>query len=186
MELAALLRATMSRARRGRGQRHRLYRLRPIPANTIETVRVASSNGATRRWIRERDQFGRVFAHGVSPAIAPAIYSMRMFCPTIQPSAADPARERSQAGLTFRVVRDEWREHADAPHSVRLLGAGGEWVRRCGCATESSDAPHGLRSPAEGQAETLLTNGPMSFPCPNLGMARPRSCPWRQRQPLRT
>jgi hypothetical protein len=32
-------------------------------------------------------------------------------------------RERSQEGLTFRVVRGEWREHADAPHSVRLLGA---------------------------------------------------------------
>jgi hypothetical protein len=70
-----------------------------------------------------------------------------------------PLREHSQARLNFRVVRGEWREHADAPH--------GEWVRRC--ATESSDeiaAPHGLRSPAERQAETLLTIGPMSFSVP--------------------
>src|SRR5260370_11509694 len=59
-------------------------------------------------------------------------------------------RKRCEAGLCFRVIRSEWHEHADAPHAVSLLRAGGEWVRRC--ATESSDeiaAPHGLRSPAE-------------------------------------
>jgi hypothetical protein len=69
-----------------------------------------------------------------------------------------PLRERRQAGLTFRVVGGEWREHADAPHSVRLLGAGGERVRRR--ATESSDefaTPHGLRSSAEDRTLVHVT-----------------------------
>ena len=71
---------------------------------------------------REQDQFGRVFAHGVSPAVAPAIFDADVL-PDDPTRVLQTLRERSQEGLTFRVVRGEWREHADAPHSVRLLGA---------------------------------------------------------------
>ena len=72
---------------------------------------------------REHDQFGRVFAHGVSPAVAPAIFDADVL-PDDPTRVLQTLRERSQEGLTFRVVRGEWREHADAPHSVRLLGRG--------------------------------------------------------------
>jgi hypothetical protein len=31
--------------------------------------------------------------------------------------------ERRYAGLTYRIVRGDWHEHSDAPHSLRLLCA---------------------------------------------------------------
>jgi hypothetical protein len=53
-------------------------------------------------------------------------------------------RKSRQAGVSFRIVRGEWREHADAPHPLALLRACGE--RQRSRAAEQRDevaTPHG-------------------------------------------
>src|SRR6516164_7274129 len=69
---------------------------------------------------RKCNQFRRVSANALSIARSP---------PYVDPqvAAVGPAQllqslhERRKAGLSFRIVRCEWREHADAPHPFRLL-----------------------------------------------------------------
>ena len=46
---------------------------------------------------REHDQFGRVFAHGVSPAVAPAIFDADVL-PDYPTRVLQTLRERSQEG----------------------------------------------------------------------------------------
>ena len=105
-------------------------------ANTIGTVRVACSNGASGAGAsgqddvrRERDQFRRISRDRVGIAAAPAIFDPHV--------AADgpaqllqPLQERSDAGLRFGIVRGQVREHADAPHSLGLLRPRRERPRR--------------------------------------------------------
>src|SRR5262249_59334659 len=50
-----------------------------------------------------------------------------------------PLQERCVAGLPFRIVLDQVREHADAPHPVGLLCTCREWPRRSRAA-EKRDA----------------------------------------------
>jgi hypothetical protein len=62
---------------------------------------------------RERDQFGRVFAHGVGLAVAPTIFDADVLPDNPSP-VVQALGERCQARLAFRVVCGEWRQHADA------------------------------------------------------------------------
>src|SRR5262245_48415405 len=121
----------------------------------------------------ERDQFGRVFAHGVGLAVAPPVFD-----PDVLPD--DPARvletlrERSQASLAFRVVRGKRREHADAPHTLALLPSRRDRPRSRRAAEQRDElaAPHiepppprvgsPHPQPAIGAAASL-TNGPGLF-----------------------
>ena len=125
-------------------------------ANTIGTVRVACSNGARVASPtgqddirRERDQFRRVSTGSVGIARPPAIVDPHV--------AADgpaqflqPLQERSDAGLRFRIVRDQVREHADATHPLGLLRARRERPRSRRAAEERDElAPfHRRMSPA--------------------------------------
>jgi hypothetical protein len=43
----------------------------------------------------------------------------------VQSNSANPLQERPDAGLKFRIVRGCGQQHADAPHPVGLLRAGG-------------------------------------------------------------
>ena len=80
-------------------------------ANTIGTVRVACSNGATVAVPvgqddvrRERDQFRRVSANAVG--IAPAQRDVDPHVAAVGPAQLlQPLQERRDAGLPFRIVR---------------------------------------------------------------------------------
>src|SRR6516164_4826726 len=86
---------------------------------------------------RKCNQFRRVYANALGIARSP---------PYVDPqvAAVGPAQllqslhERRKAGLSFRIVRCEWREHADAPHPFRLLRPRRERPRDR-CATEQRD-----------------------------------------------
>src|SRR5262249_1477470 len=91
------------------------------------------------------DQFRHVSANALGVAGAPANFDANI-------AALDPARlrqrlrERQDAGLLCWIVRRKGREHADAPHPIRLLCSCRQ--RPCGCrATEKRDEfppPHGF------------------------------------------
>ena len=85
---------------------------------------------------RERDQFGCVFAHGLGLAVAPAIVDADVL-PDGPTQLLQALREGRQATVSFRVVRGEWRENADAAHPLALLRARRE--RPCGRAAEKRD-----------------------------------------------
>ena len=104
-------------------------------ANTIGTVRVACSNGATVAVPcgqddvrRERDQFRRVFAnvgrHWLGPSGCRSARCGRRSSPIAPAPAGTPRR-----GPDFRIVRGCGHEHADAPHPLGLLRARGERPR---------------------------------------------------------
>jgi hypothetical protein len=71
---------------------------------------------------RKCNQFRRVSANALGIARSPSYVDPQV-------AAVGPAQllqslhERRKAGLSFRIVRCEWREHADAPHRFRLLRA---------------------------------------------------------------
>ena len=106
------------------------------PANTIGTVRVACSNGATvelpmaRDYVgRECDQFCRVFSaarHRPRPSGCRSAHCRRRSSPI---AAAAVGMPRGEPVLPDRPRRPL--EHADAPHPLGLLRACGERPRRC-------------------------------------------------------
>ena len=105
-------------------------------ANTIGTLRVACSNGASGRAAtgqddvrRERDQFRRISANVVGIARAPAIVDPHVAADRSSPFL-QPLQERPEAGLRFRIVRGQVHEHADAPHPLGLLRPRRERPRR--------------------------------------------------------
>src|SRR5262249_7135087 len=71
---------------------------------------------------RERDQLGRIFAHGVGLAVAPAIVETNVL-PDGPTRSLQGLRESGHAGLPLGIVRGERREHADASHPPALLRA---------------------------------------------------------------
>src|SRR5215467_1670173 len=76
--------------------------------------------------------------------------SIRTLRPSVQPKLLQPLQERCVAGLPFRIVLDQVREHADAPHPVGLLRTCREWPRRR-CATDERDelaSSHSITSSA--------------------------------------
>ena len=98
-------------------------------ANTIGTVRVACSNGATVALPLAR------MTSGASATNSAAYLRMRSASPApqrvVDPHVAavgpaqllQPLQERREAGLSFRIVRGQAHEHADAPHPLGLLRA---------------------------------------------------------------
>jgi hypothetical protein len=71
---------------------------------------------------RERDQFGRVCAHAVDIAHAPAGDDPHVA--TVGPAQfLQPLRERSHPGHRFRIVRGQVDEYADDRQLRRLLRA---------------------------------------------------------------
>src|SRR5262249_54146609 len=94
---------------------------------------------------RERDQFRCVSTNALGVAGAPANFDANI-------AALDPARlrqrlrERQDAGLLCWIVRRKGREHANAPHPIRLLRTCRQ--RPCSCrTTEQRDEfppPHGF------------------------------------------
>ena len=81
--------------------------------------RAASGQDDVRR---ERDQFRRVSADAFGIARAPAIVDPHVAA--VGPAQfLQPLQERRDAGLSFRIVRGQVHEHADAPHPLALLRA---------------------------------------------------------------
>jgi hypothetical protein len=69
---------------------------------------------------RERHQFRGVTANALGIAHAPADVDLQVA--TVGPTQLlEPLNERCHAGLCFRIVRGERREHADPPHALGLL-----------------------------------------------------------------
>src|SRR6516162_10236083 len=98
-------------------------------ANTIGTVRVACSKGVAagmplaKNNVRcERDQFRRLFAKALGIAPAPAEVDTHVTAdrPT---RFLQPLQERRETRLSFRVVRGEVHEHANAARALPLLRA---------------------------------------------------------------
>src|SRR5262249_47528784 len=99
---------------------------------------------------RERDQFGRVFAHGRGLAVAQAIVDLHIL-PDRPARLLQGLRESRQAGVPFRLVRGIRCEHADAAHPVWLLRARRERPRGCRTAKKGDElAPpnHSITSSA--------------------------------------
>src|SRR5262249_29581214 len=69
---------------------------------------------------RERDQFGRVFTHGVGLSVAPAVVDADVL-PDSPARLRQALRECRQTGLCFGIIRGIRCEHADAAHPVWLL-----------------------------------------------------------------
>src|SRR5262249_24004793 len=99
---------------------------------------------------RECDQFGRVFAHGVGLAVAPPVFDADVL-PDDPARVLETLRERSQASVTFCVVRGKWREHADPPQPFALLCARHQRTSRS-CTAQQRDelasAHHSITSSA--------------------------------------
>ena len=77
-----------------------------------------------------RDQFSCVFAHSVGLVVAPSIVDADVL-PDSPTQLLQALCKSRQAGVSFHIVRSEWREHADAPHPLGLLRARRERPRCC-------------------------------------------------------
>src|SRR5262249_17056072 len=107
------------------------------------------------------DQFRHVSANALGVAGAPANFDANI-------AALDPARlrqrlrERQDAGLLCWIVRRKGREHANAPHPIRLLCTCRQ--RPCGCrAAEQGDEiapPHGGLPQGQGSLIKYSRSGP--------------------------
>src|SRR4029077_15864584 len=83
-------------------------------AGRLQQWREGGAGGSQDDLGRERDQFGRVFTHGVGLAVAPAVVDADVL-PDSPARLRQALRECRQTGLSFGITRGEWRKHADPP-----------------------------------------------------------------------
>jgi len=108
-------------------------------ANTIGTVRVACSKGVAAGMPLAKTTSGESATNSaaclrkLSASPPPQRRSIRTLRPTAQPASCN----RRETRLSFRVVRGEIHEHADAAHTLALLRARRQRPRRR--ATEQRD-----------------------------------------------
>ena len=128
--------------------------------NTIGTVLVACSNGATAALPLARMTSGASATKSTAclrvSSASPAAQrvSIRTLRPIGPAQLLQPLREHRDAGLPFRIVRGQRHEHADAPHPLALLRARRERPRRR--AAEERDelaALHSITSSARASSE---------------------------------
>src|SRR5262249_56458054 len=76
--------------------------------------------------------------------------------------------ERRYAGLTYRIVRGDWHEHSDAPHSLRLLRMHGKRppdrhaAKKCDELAPSHCLPEALDRPSYRFKRSSLRDASMS------------------------
>jgi len=97
--------------------------------------RARNSQDDIRRQCR---QLGCKFAHRFRPAVAPAIIEAEVLAHSPTP-LLQRLGKRGEPRLTFRIVRSERREHADAPHPLALLRARRDRPRSCRAADERDE-----------------------------------------------
>src|SRR5262249_13896618 len=90
------------------------------------------------------DQLGGVSLQTICVAAAPAIFDADVL-PHSPTQLLESLQKRRVAGLSFRIVCRQGREHADAPHPLALLRARRE--RPCGRAAEQRDEIAPFHSP---------------------------------------
>src|SRR5262249_17968765 len=108
---------------------------------------------------RERDQFGRVFTHGVGLAVAPAVVDADVL-PDSPARLRQALRECRQTGLCFGIFRGIRCEHADAAHPVWLLRVRRERPRRCRAAEQRDERAtfHSITSSARASSASGTFN----------------------------
>src|SRR4029450_1037189 len=69
---------------------------------------------------RERDQFCRGLTNALGIPCGPAVLDPQVATDSPAPFL-QPLQKRANASLSFRIVRGQMHEHADAPHPLALL-----------------------------------------------------------------
>jgi hypothetical protein len=93
---------------------------------------------------RERDQFCRVLKNALGIACGPTVVDPHVAADSPAPFL-QPLQKHANAGLSFRIVRGQMHEHADAPHTLGLLRGRRKRPRRRRAADQCNDlaASHG-------------------------------------------